>query len=460
MRENFMSGIDEGRLDKRMSEACLLLYSMSRIRETATAGAVLTGPLAGADVSVYHLSDLDPPVYQTRTDINGYFHTDVTGLSHEELLLVKVSGGFDIEDGEPSQNLGAIHAVISGYDFVNGGFFVSAITDLVWQYTRNQVGETDTAGLNRRLDELSANFFQSGLHGGEIASRDDIISFSPLNADHKDALNFDYQIFLAPDDDGLSIINTYHQNLSDAQGLLLDSFFGDRLTRFPAADSQVDKVTLSVAVLGEGWVASDDNAVTIDTAVSEPASNVASVFYDPTDDKAVVLTALPTDDTEILSWQGCDLISEDGTQCTARMRTDHLVTLSFGYKQTLLNDTFELVDLSEETVIVDQDGITLDVTLTSGNPADPDSLVQGGCGCQQHGYWFSEAGRFRGQTGCGSLYPHNRGRGLGRGHFLGDRHPFQGNDPWGFGRTIGNEPHSQSAYRCGYRGRGPAFARG
>ncbi|MCA1747019.1 MAG: transposase, partial [Bacteroidales bacterium] len=26
MRENLMSGIDEGRLDKRMSEACLLLY--------------------------------------------------------------------------------------------------------------------------------------------------------------------------------------------------------------------------------------------------------------------------------------------------------------------------------------------------------------------------------------------------------------------------------------------------
>jgi hypothetical protein len=26
MRENFMSGIDEGRLDKRMSETCLLLY--------------------------------------------------------------------------------------------------------------------------------------------------------------------------------------------------------------------------------------------------------------------------------------------------------------------------------------------------------------------------------------------------------------------------------------------------
>jgi translation elongation factor EF-Ts len=28
MRENFMSGIDEGRLDKQMSEACLLLTSV------------------------------------------------------------------------------------------------------------------------------------------------------------------------------------------------------------------------------------------------------------------------------------------------------------------------------------------------------------------------------------------------------------------------------------------------
>jgi hypothetical protein len=31
MRENLMSGIDEGRLDKPMGEACLLLYSTIRI---------------------------------------------------------------------------------------------------------------------------------------------------------------------------------------------------------------------------------------------------------------------------------------------------------------------------------------------------------------------------------------------------------------------------------------------
>jgi hypothetical protein len=30
MRENFMSGIEEGRLDKLKSEACLLLYFVTR----------------------------------------------------------------------------------------------------------------------------------------------------------------------------------------------------------------------------------------------------------------------------------------------------------------------------------------------------------------------------------------------------------------------------------------------
>jgi uncharacterized protein (TIGR02145 family) len=282
----------------------------------------------------------------------------------------------DTADDQATLNLGTIHALITGSDWIKGGFFVSAITDLAWQYSRNLVGETDTTGIGRRLDELANTFFQR-TDDDPLVSRSAFFTFSPLDTGQRSLLNFDHSILGQHNDEGFSIINTYHQNFSDIQGSLLDSFFGDRLTRFPVADSQVDKVKLTLAVLGEGLVTSDDNAVAIDTGIAESTSNVASVFYDPADDTAVILTAVPTDDTEILSWQGCDLVSEDGTQCTVQMRTDHLVTLSFGYKETLLNDTFQLVDLSEETVVVSQDGITLDVTLTSGNLADLDSLGQG-----------------------------------------------------------------------------------
>lgn len=63
-----------------VKEAIYALQYASQIREPSEARAILSGQLAGANVSLYRLPDLELPVYQTQTDINGYFNTSVTGF--------------------------------------------------------------------------------------------------------------------------------------------------------------------------------------------------------------------------------------------------------------------------------------------------------------------------------------------------------------------------------------------
>ncbi len=359
-----------------LSEALYILQLIAQIREPAHGVAFLSGPLSDANVKVYNLPDLKNSIYQTTTDEGGRFRTDISPLSDDDLYLVSVSGGQDT-GGVPTENLGTLHALMTAFEFTRGGFVVSPITDIAWQYTRNLVGDTDNAGISRRLGELAQNFFQEDINGDTLISGSEIKTFSPRYADHIEALNFDYETLFTENADGHSIIGCYHENLPDVQATLLDDAFGDRLTRFPAPDRQVDKVKLEVAVFGEGTVRSSDNSIIIDTASVDGTSNVVTAFFDPTNDTTVTLTATPTSETEILSWQGSDSVSEDQTQCTVQMRTDRLVTVSFGYTETQINQTIQVVDLSEETVVISEDQVMLDVTLSSGTISDLDSLAAG-----------------------------------------------------------------------------------
>ncbi|MFC1857925.1 MopE-related protein, partial [Thermodesulfobacteriota bacterium] len=366
-----------------LEEAIFDFQVVAQIRELPM-GQALLGPLAGATVNVYRLTNLNNPVYTALTDGEGYFYTILNGGNADEYVLVEAAGGEDtdadddgIEDLQPTPNYGKIHALMTVSEFNTGGFKVSTLTDIAWQYTKNLIGQADVEGLKFRLDELSRTFLTGDINGDSVLDAGDITGFIPSDTAHKDKLNFDFQVLHAEEGDGNSIISCYHDNLPDIQTALLDDTFGSRLTRFPSADSQSNKVKLEVAVFGQGQVTGVDHGINIDTASPDSEGNVAEAFFDPFAEEAVTLIATPTEETEIVSWHGCDSVSEDQTQCICQMRTDHLVTLSFGYTETELKEGLTLVDLTEETVTISQDMVTLDVTLTSGNITSLDNLVAG-----------------------------------------------------------------------------------
>ncbi len=355
------------------------VFVLAQIAEPQKGRAVL-GPLSGAEVRAYRLKDMKTPVYTTTTDADGYFDSFVTGINQSEYILVSVSGGEDTDadnDGEPdaspTPNAGTIHALMTVSEFNAGGFNVSALTDIAWQFTKNLVGQVENSDLGSRLNALAGTFIAEDLSGDDTTDAADFLKFNPSDDQHKEKLNFDFQHFFTENADGHSIIDCFHEDLTDVLPVLLDEKFGSRLTLHPGVGVLYDKVKLELSVFGRGSVTSDiggidfDSERTEDSGRTDPAEDVSVAFFEKDASGNVTLTAAPVPDTEILSWDGCDRVSEDKTECVCNLRTDHLVSVSFGYKETILQEGVTLTDLSNAGVIVSSDQVTLNVTASIGD---------------------------------------------------------------------------------------------
>ncbi|QTA79721.1 Sulfatase-modifying factor enzyme domain-containing protein [Desulfonema limicola] len=355
-----------------LEEAVYVLRDLADI-SPGRAQAVL-GPLAGADVKVYRLRDLETPVYTDQTEADGYFDTYVSGVNGAEYILVAVSGGQDTDaddNGEPdippTPNTGTIHALMTVAEFNAGGFKVTALSDIAWQYAKNLVGQVDEGGLKMRLDDLAKLFFKEDISSDSIIDAQDLYTFMPSESVHKNRLNFDYQILFAPNADDLSVMDCYHRNLPDVLPLLLETHFGTHISLIPAPASRYQKIRIEVATFGRGSVKSNIGGIDVDSSRQNPADDRAYAFFDRSADGKVTLTAAPDSDMQIQSWNGCDSVSEDKTQCECDLRADRLVTLAFGYKETVVREGVTLVDLSNAAVTMSGDMITLDVTASPGD---------------------------------------------------------------------------------------------
>ena len=213
------------------------VFVLAQIAEPQKGRAVL-GPLSGAEVRAYRLKDMKTPVYTTTTDADGYFDSFVTGINQSEYILVSVSGGEDTDaddDGEPdaspTPNAGTIHALMTVSEFNAGGFNVSALTDIAWQFTKNLVGQVENSDLGSRLNALAGTFIAEDLSGDDTTDAADFLKFNPSDDQHKEKLNFDFQHFFTENADGHSIIDCFHEDLTDVLPVLLDEKFGSRLLR-------------------------------------------------------------------------------------------------------------------------------------------------------------------------------------------------------------------------------------
>jgi|GEM_PF-3209295 len=350
-----------------------VIYDL-RILAGITAGKAraMLGPLSDATVNVYRLNDMTTAIYTTQTDSSGYFQTAM--LTVADYVVVAVNGGTDTDanddgiSGDTLQNTGTIYALMTSDQFTAGNFIVSAITDIAYQYTRNLIGQADSSWLKTRLDDLAKNFFIADLNGDGAIDSKDLLMFVPTDSIHKSKLNFDYQQLFAKDPvTSLSISDCYHTNNQTCIISLLDAKFGSRLSLNPAPDTRYQKVKIEVAAFGKGTVKSDVGGIDIDSARTNAADNVKYAFFDRSATGKITLTATPATDTQILSWNGCDTVSQDKIKCESNLRADRLITISFSYKETKLRDGVVLVDLSNAAVTVSSDMITLNVTASAGD---------------------------------------------------------------------------------------------
>lgn len=116
------------------------------------------------------------------------------------------AGGQDIDaaddgvpDATPTSNQGTLHALATAAQWRAGGLKVSALTDIVWRYTRNLADQVSPEEVSIRLGDLLSPFIRTDLTGDGRVDPGDLLRFNPANASHRAALNFDYQRLFTPD---------------------------------------------------------------------------------------------------------------------------------------------------------------------------------------------------------------------------------------------------------------------
>jgi len=109
-------------------------------------GQALLGPLVSAQVYVYPYAELQNEIYATTTTYSqalseaGIFSIPADLLTDDELYLIKISGGEDIDadddgvlDDTPTPNQGTLHLVAFGKELMAGDFKVNILTDIVYR---------------------------------------------------------------------------------------------------------------------------------------------------------------------------------------------------------------------------------------------------------------------------------------------------------------------------------------
>jgi hypothetical protein len=163
----------------------------------------LLGPLAGAEIRAYRLTDLITPVEGPITAddsmddlwIAGTFELLLAGIPDEEWILVTATGGWDIDadddgvlDEHPTENRGTIHALGRAIDWVEGGRTINVLSEIAWRVVRADVLAGQIELLEDKLQWITASLLRDDLNDDDNFDYRDLIGFRPERIDHRDLL--------------------------------------------------------------------------------------------------------------------------------------------------------------------------------------------------------------------------------------------------------------------------------
>ncbi|MFP4429091.1 MAG: SUMF1/EgtB/PvdO family nonheme iron enzyme [Desulfovermiculus sp.] len=328
----------------------------------------LLGPLAGATIRAYRLDDLSTPIEgpflannSVTMNASGSFDLSLTGIPDDEWILVTSTGGWDIDvnddgviDVDPIRNYGTLHALAPADQWRQGSVKINALTDIAWRYSQAWAGQASVAELEKRLNEVARILLLQKIEGDGEIDVSDLLAFVPGNTSHRDCLSFAYANILDTGGFAAKVRNgADRQDIQEA----LDELFGAHLS-FILPDNLESEVQVRLSGFGRGRVESTDDRLVVDSEADSSAQKTMALYPRDREDP-VVLNAIPTEDTEILGWSGCDQVSEDQTQCQVGLSSNRQVQVDFGYKEAKVDPQF--VDLSLATVL--WSGDILEVTV-------------------------------------------------------------------------------------------------
>jgi len=350
---------DGGRDSSQNKESSQVVYVTVNGADKAyslsdTGNKVLLGPVENADISAYRLSDLKNAIETTRTGEKGAFTLKLSDIDDSELLLVSAAGGQDIDadddgvsDQTPTPNTGMIHALATAKDIRDGKLTVSLISEMAWQYSKNQIGDTHPEDLKIRLRDISRVLFKQRIDDTSDVFQD-ITKFNPLSRTHRNKLNFDYANLLKEN----SLSDTIHKGLevSVIQGAV-EPVVGNALS-FNDGKSQTSQYgKIRLLPFGKGKVSASSGHIGYDA--KDRTKDSLSDFYLIGD--TFILRAENYEETHIDSWTGCDKVSDDKKECTLTVLEDTMIGVNFASDKVVFSD--KTVDLSNAITEIDSNEI-------------------------------------------------------------------------------------------------------
>lgn len=335
--------------------------------------ASLNGPLAGAEISAYLLSDLSTPVETGTTSDGrnpkdaGIFNLRLNGIDDNEWIVVAVHGGTDIGDGDSdTANTGTIYGLARAGSWRHGGD-VNALSDILWRYARDWNQEVSPQAFAKQVDQLASMLLARDLDGGGIHASD-VVFFNVLANAFED-VNFDYARLFEADGYAAAVIANESEEI--IRGLLAE-IFGVEMN-FSPPEQMPDETRLSLSVFGDGGIrlfSHDTGVALVDASQAgvlvDGQPLIESIEEDDPDQrnlffvrspKQIVLEAVPVGDgypaseqTRVLAWSGCDSVSLDQMQCAVSLENSRDVEVEFDYVQTTLAPNVEFLDISERAV--------------------------------------------------------------------------------------------------------------
>ena len=154
----------------------------------------LLGPLSGAQIRAFTLSDLENPVEgpvlagisEDDRLVAGTFELGLPGVGDDEWVLVTASGGSDIDadddgriDGVPVPNAGTLHAIARAEEWREGGLSVNVLTEIAWRQVESLVRNGRRGELGEALDFAATGLLRDDLSGDRAVDVNDLTAFRP-----------------------------------------------------------------------------------------------------------------------------------------------------------------------------------------------------------------------------------------------------------------------------------------
>ena len=180
--------------------------SGSNNTDTINQNQALLGPLSGATVTAYLATDLNTAVETTTTttgnDLNntGRFTLTLSGLADSDWVLVKVSGGEDIDanddgviDTIPTDNLGSVYSLATAGSWRSGAN-VTPLTDMIYHFADSHYNSLSTPINNGTMMTFLNNYanqLTQDINNDGQVNYSDVMQFKPYN--HKNHYKHDWQ---------------------------------------------------------------------------------------------------------------------------------------------------------------------------------------------------------------------------------------------------------------------------